>query len=62
MLAQCDRCGGYLPQWFDLNDKENGWNMVNAAPHAASGGVMVPRHWKCNGDGIPKFTSQSEKS
>jgi hypothetical protein len=54
-MAKCDKCGGFLPGWFDLNDKENGWCMVNAAPNAASGGAMVSRHWRCNDDADWRF-------
>jgi hypothetical protein len=45
---KCDRCGESLPDNFAMGDQRNGWNMVNVAPDAASGGTMVARHWRCN--------------
>jgi hypothetical protein len=46
--ARCDRCGKVVSTNFMMNSHEDGWNMVNCAPDAASGGTMVARHWRCD--------------
>lgn len=46
---QCDLCLGWLPLWYDLNDKENSYYFYNLAANAAGSvsAMMRPVHHKC---------------
>ncbi len=45
-MKRCFKCGEALDEDGPINHPD-AWLMVNAAPHAASGGTMVPMHHRC---------------
>src|SRR5258706_1043523 len=56
MSEKCFRCGKLLPESYTMTiggpqgstADDIGWHWINAAPHAASGGIMVPVCNKCD--------------
>ena len=52
MSGTCYKCQRYLPAQWTIKRGEpppdNSWHMRNVAPHAASGGVMMPFCYKCD--------------
>src|SRR5258706_891349 len=66
MSEKCFRCGKLLPESYTMTmgDPQGspaddiGWHWINAAPHAASGGTMVPVCNKC--DPPPVFIPRAQ--
>ena len=45
----CHVCKQPVPDIINFGNADpHGWNLVNVAPDAASGGTMRPQHWKCS--------------
>ncbi|SRR6266481_3548503 len=66
MSEKCFRCGKLLPESYTMTiggpqgstADVIGWHWINAAPHAASGGTMVPVCNKC--DPPPVFIPRAQ--
>lgn len=63
MSAVCYKCQRYLPDTWAIKANgevpDNSWHMKNVAPHAASGGVMMPVCHGCDPSPLMVVSTQT---